>query len=242
MTAIKTFTFPSDIYREETQQSEFNNQENLVNIEPKTPDIESLLFAMPKEKRDLMLARLFKKDLASIIDLEVKKGFDSGYNEGVKKAKVVSDEKIIKQQGLFEEKLSNLAVLIESFTNEKKQIVLDKPEHLIEVINIALFRLLGEKVENGSYLKSLLLQITQEFSYDESLTLNLSGYDHNLVKSYFKKENNSLINSLKIKEDKNIMPGSFRVSISSGDITSDLNEKLRCLLSNFENRQRVLAV
>lgn len=242
MTVIKTFILPGNTENEVKESSVLISKEESIDSKPKEPNVESLLLAMPKEERDSMLTRLFKKDLNSIIELEAKKGFDTGYSNGVEKSKLIIEKEMEKQNQEFEDELLGLNTLLEALNTSKKEIFIDKSEDLIEILNIALFRLLGEKVESGSYLKTLLLEVAQEFSYDKSLTLNLSSYDHNLVKKSLEKNECSLINKLNILEDKNISPGSFRIAIKSGDISSDLNEKLSCLLADFEKRQKALTL
>lgn len=212
--------------------------------EPKLSEAQKLamleheLLALPKEKREALLQSLFASELQAIVKAERQKGFDQGLQEGQAQWQATEDK--LKQE-LIETKASlerDLTEAVKTFGGAAPVIELKDESVLIDIVYSAVLKIIEVQLVEAEYVREVVKTLAEEFSGQETLKLCLCARDRHILDEL--NLQSLLPANMKVIEEDNLLPGSYRIHIEGGAIESKLDEKLKnfkTLLLDTYNRK-----
>ncbi|MCF2860224.1 hypothetical protein L1286_22340 [Pseudoalteromonas sp. SMS1] len=226
---VKTFEFKAKAVADDVAMQPQHAEQ--ADTQAPTVDLEHELAQLSKQARQSLLLQAFKEDLDHLVKLETDKGREQGYRAGTEKA---ADElaamkaEWAQQQQDHLDNLNSLKATLESLS---PTIEISEPEALVDIVNQAVYVYLGERLEDKSYLKTLLAEIANKYAEDKQVVLRLGETEFDfLQQSGLLEEFNGQI---KLEKDAALTAGSHKLCLSNGDKHSDLSNKLKQQLDAF---------
>ncbi|CAM4162594.1 FliH/SctL family protein [Pseudoalteromonas byunsanensis] len=206
------------------------------------PDARALLMAMESSERQQLIAELFQSDIETIVKTESERGYKEGLDKGVKEAQNLTSQRAEEIEKGLAEQQQQLDILLKNISALTPEIQL-KDEEIYETITLAVFKLLGERLEQGTYLQQVVERAIEESLMSKSVVLCLSPEDHQLVQSHIQSQYaQQLQEKVVIKEDKRLSIGDTRLELANGCIESNFGEKLQVWCKNLVQLQRGTSV
>ncbi|MFT4925221.1 MAG: flagellar biosynthesis/type III secretory pathway protein FliH [Phenylobacterium sp.] len=189
----------------------------LVNSNSITAD----LMTLDKTQREQLLQQLFGDDLNHIVNQEQQKGLAEGQKQAEQQLEAMKNDFAEQQQSLIE----GLNDAIKTFSEQPMVVELTDEAILLEIIYSAVLKIINVQLSDGDYISTLVTGLAEEFVGQETWQLDLSSRDCHLIKEL--KLDSLLPANMKVGEEDNLLPGSYRIHIDGGAIESKLEEKLR---------------
>ncbi|MGC0118621.1 FliH/SctL family protein [Pseudoalteromonas piscicida] len=199
------------------------------------PDLKALLQSLDPKQREQLIAEVFESDLTTIVKTESERG----YQKGLKDAQDQLDKITKEQNEQFGEQTEQFSKLISKIEQLTPNVSLHNEGDVYEVIVLAVFKLLGERLEQGDYLKHAVERAIEECIVSKEVSLCLSTQDYLLVMSCLKTEySEDDLAKVKIKEDKRMSIGDTRLELANGSIEQNFTEKLNAWCENLAKFRR----
>ncbi|CAH9061709.1 hypothetical protein PSECIP111854_02866 [Pseudoalteromonas sp. CIP111854] len=202
------------------------------------PDVRALLMDMDVKQRQQLIVEMFEQDIETIVKTESERGFKEGRERGLQDAQKQAQLEHDEMRKEIDTKQQTLVSLIESVNQLTPQVQLEDKD-IYDVMTLAVFRLLGERLEKGDYLDQVLKRATQEYLVTKHVILCLSTEDYQFVHKHLESQFSSSIHeNVLIKEDKKLAIGDTRLELTNGNIETNFSEKLHTWCRNLAQLKR----
>lgn len=235
---VKTFDWQPKTQVEKTAEPAPEVQDPAKSKAQKMAQLKEQLLGLEKAERDKLLQALFAPDLQQIVKLEQQKGREQGLKEGQEqwheKEKVLVKDLEQKQQEL----LAALESSVKTFADAKPVVEIVDERILVDIVYSAVLKIIDAQIAEGDYVREVIRNLAEEFSGQETLQLCLCSRDLHILNEL--NLQSLLPANMKVIEEDNLLPGSYRIHIEGGAIESKLDEKLKnfktVLLDTYNRR------
>ena len=149
-------------------------------------------------------------------------GFEKGYEEGRKESEALIDDAL---------QIKNAAV------DQYKKLVLGAERELVEIVLGTVEKILNKHVEEDEFvIEGLVKSALEKCAYTEDMVLRVASEDYSYALSFRDRilslaEN---VDSIDIKEDKSLSPGSCVVDTVAGSVDSSISTQFEQIKEAFE--------
>ena len=191
-----------------------------------------------REHLSKLTAQEQKNLISSVFAQELKSETECARSKGVEQAKTQIADEVKQQNSIATEENERLKIelqnqiamlkqLVINFEKGAYEVVIDQKKQVVEFTQLAILKLLEEKLTDASYVGNLVPSIADEFAAERPLTLELSEREFGVFQALklFSDEDIQVVSCNKLSQ------GDYCLRLPDGVITSTLREKLASVLT-----------
>ncbi len=160
-------------------------------------------------------------------------GYNEGYAQGHAEGKAITDKLIAEVQ----EELEEVLAMKKDLMIKNKEFFIDKEAEMIKMVLTIAKKVIGKEIQEFEYIESLIGEAMKHLNYATDIVLRVSEHDFDAA-SFARPKILAMaerIESLEIKIDYALEPGSCMIDTNSGSIDAGVKTQLDSIEEMFMN-------